>query len=294
MASSDGSALAALEAALAKCQRPGVRSVVEAALDLQKSTEACTDLQMLERLASDAFADIAELETLVSDLPSAVADLVAAEIAVKRCRANFIDAQRAQRAAAQQPAAPPAPAPAGVPADPPAAPAAAPPAPEALAEVPEAFQRDNFTSLKKWAWDQGQSYVTVYLTIAGLQDQGQVHCAFLTQSFDLRCIDCDGKHYRMAVPNLCEPVLPKQCSVAVKKDSLKLKLKKAAPGDWAGLDDGQKKKDLQHKKLADSGASTAELLKNMYDNADDQTRVDLAKAAIEGQKKRESTWQENM
>eukprot|EP00667_Euglena_gracilis_P013560 EG_transcript_13987 len=155
--------------------------------------------------------------------------------------------------------------------------------------MPAAFDLGNFLSFKQWAWDQSSSFVTVYLTVEGLEDVAQVHCSFQRQSFDFRCLQCKGRNYRLHVPTLCEDILPAGSSVVVKTGSARIKLRKAHDLEWPGLDDVEKRKKAQHKQLADSGATTEELLRNMYLQADDKTRADLAKAAAEGQKKRTET-----
>eukprot|EP00668_Euglena_longa_P045651 GGOE01061328.1.p1 GENE.GGOE01061328.1~~GGOE01061328.1.p1 ORF type:complete len:303 (-),score=76.42 GGOE01061328.1:178-1059(-) len=155
-----------------------------------------------------------------------------------------------------------------------------------IATFPAAFDLATFLPFKQWGWDQSSSFVTVYLTLDGLVDQAQVHCGFQRQSFDFRCIHCAGKHFRLYIPALCMDIVPSESSVVVKTGSARIKLRKADMKEWCGLDDTEKRKKAQHKQLADSGATTEELLRNMYLQADDKTREDLTKAAAEGQKKR--------
>jgi len=155
------------------------------------------------------------------------------------------------------------------------------------AKIPPEFECASFTPIAKYAWDQGKSLVTIYLTMDGLSDQNQVHCNFTQKAIDLRIINCNGKNYRLAIPNLCYAIQPSNCTLQVKLNNLKVKMKKGDAKDWEGLDDTERKKKEQHAQLASSGATTEDLLRNMYNQADDATRESLAKAAMEGQKKRD-------
>eukprot|EP00993_Chasmostoma_nieuportense_P002835 NODE_3599_length_937_cov_41.467901_g3447_i0.p1 GENE.NODE_3599_length_937_cov_41.467901_g3447_i0~~NODE_3599_length_937_cov_41.467901_g3447_i0.p1 ORF type:complete len:271 (-),score=102.23 NODE_3599_length_937_cov_41.467901_g3447_i0:125-880(-) len=159
-------------------------------------------------------------------------------------------------------------------------------APAPLAKKPAVVEPapPKFEEIKKYAWDQSTKQVTVYLSLA---EVGQCHCDFQTTSLLFTCVDKSGKSLRLRIPTLCEPIDTAQSTYVVKPERVVLKLRKHANVEWTGLDDTEKRKKAQHQKLASSGASTAELLANMYNNADDKTREELSQAALQGRIKRE-------
>ena len=77
----------------------------------------------------------------------------------------------------------------------------------------------------------------------------------------------------------------------IKRDRIQLRLTKAAPGDvWSALDDAvDRKKADRDSRLAQGdlkGASTQQLLADMYANAGDEERASLLAAAAAGEDKR--------
>eukprot|EP01012_Entosiphon_sulcatum_P013578 TRINITY_DN1879_c0_g1_i1.p1 TRINITY_DN1879_c0_g1~~TRINITY_DN1879_c0_g1_i1.p1 ORF type:complete len:266 (-),score=55.32 TRINITY_DN1879_c0_g1_i1:549-1346(-) len=146
----------------------------------------------------------------------------------------------------------------------------------------------SFVEIKKYAWDQTDAFVKVYVSIDGLEKENQLEYTIHSNRVDLRCYDARGHHYSLVLGPLCEPIDKAQSSVLVKPGRFVLKLKKAVGGvEWASLDNLAKLQKLRHEQLVHSGASTAELLANMYAQADDETRQSLAHAAHEGRLKRE-------
>eukprot|EP01062_Namystynia_karyoxenos_P018026 TRINITY_DN16678_c0_g1_i1.p1 TRINITY_DN16678_c0_g1~~TRINITY_DN16678_c0_g1_i1.p1 ORF type:complete len:299 (+),score=108.77 TRINITY_DN16678_c0_g1_i1:224-1120(+) len=140
-----------------------------------------------------------------------------------------------------------------------------------------------------YAWDQSDKFVKIYVDLPGVGSAERVYCHFQPQAFDFRAVGVAGKHYRCAVHQLCESINIRESTVLVKPNKFVIKLVKLRKcTEWSGVDDVEKRKKLQHKKLADSGATTEELLANMFKDADDKTRAELSQAAFEGRKKRES------
>lgn len=142
--------------------------------------------------------------------------------------------------------------------------------------------------IKQYAWDQSDQYVKVYVSLDGLTgDSSQVDCQFHANRFEATCFGVKGSNYSLRLGPLYEPIDPKQCSVLVKPGRFVVKLKKSVKSEWAGLDNIAKLQKLRHEQLVHGGASTAELLANMYADADDETRRGLAEAAHQGRLKRE-------
>ena len=81
------------------------------------------------------------------------------------------------------------------------------------------------------------------------------------------------------MPTLCAAVVPEQCSCVRKPpDTLLVKLRKAEGDEWGSLDDSAaKKKAKQEEKVkANEGKSTAQLLSEMYADADEEGKDDAA------------------
>eukprot|EP01064_Diplonema_japonicum_P016719 TRINITY_DN2473_c1_g2_i1.p1 TRINITY_DN2473_c1_g2~~TRINITY_DN2473_c1_g2_i1.p1 ORF type:complete len:210 (+),score=74.62 TRINITY_DN2473_c1_g2_i1:48-677(+) len=151
-----------------------------------------------------------------------------------------------------------------------------------------------YTTLARYAWYEEAGYVKVTCDLENLKDADDVICDFQTESFCFSAVgvpDKTGKkhNYRLGVTQLHSDVKPSSCVLTKKDNKFGIKLVKQERGEeWKSLDRSEKVKQGQHKSLADSGASTEELLQNLYKNADDKTRADLSRAAFEGRLKREA------
>merc|ERR1712138_270338 len=122
-----------------------------------------------------------------------------------------------------------------------------------------------------YSWDQTDKFVTLYVPVEGATAAGTTR--------------------RLVVSNLCGPVDAARSKLVLKRDRIQLRLAKAAPGDvWSALDDtlDRRKADrdarLAHGDL--KGASTQQLLADMYANASDEERASLLAAAAAGADKR--------
>ncbi|KAJ9444108.1 hypothetical protein DIPPA_11714 [Diplonema papillatum] len=202
-------------------------------------------------------------------------------------------ANRAAISAQIDRAAPPAPAPAPPRESAAAAlenPADAPPAPAGF--DPSLF---SFKPVKKYAWDQKDKTVSVYCDLPNLKDADLVEPKFGQLDFSVYMVGVpvnpgseQKENYKLDVPALCHKISAAKSAVLRKDHRLVVRLSKLEPGkEWSGLDDSEDRKKANHEALVSSGADTAELLANMYRNADDETREKLSKAAHEGRLKRE-------
>lgn len=151
-----------------------------------------------------------------------------------------------------------------------------------------------FGSISKYAWDQSKKFVKIYVTLAGIDSvpDSQVVCDVQPGAlrFEVQGLPPPSANMRLAV-TLHSAVDPAQSSWARKADSMLLiKLRKAAEGEeWGSVDESavqkakKKAQDLEQNK----GKSTAELLSNMYAEADEEGKASLAAAWESGRSKRE-------
>eukprot|EP01065_Artemidia_motanka_P039200 TRINITY_DN48072_c0_g1_i1.p1 TRINITY_DN48072_c0_g1~~TRINITY_DN48072_c0_g1_i1.p1 ORF type:complete len:292 (+),score=109.16 TRINITY_DN48072_c0_g1_i1:57-878(+) len=263
------------------------------------AADLTSEIEVLE----DDVAELRHLQTIAKRpgvhrvLRDALAEATGriADIRKRLVEAGAVPAPVVEAAAASEPT------PAPKAAEPPAAAAsaaeaAAPePAPETPNDKAAAAKRADdaagisWQTITKFAWDQTDRFVKVYVDLPGVGSSERSYCHFQQGSFDFRAVGVSGKSFRLAVHSLCEAINVKESSVLVKADKFVLRIAKLIRGtEWSGLDDVEKKKKAQHKKMAEGGATTEELLANMYHDADDKTRQELSQAAHEGRKKRET------
>lgn len=147
-----------------------------------------------------------------------------------------------------------------------------------------------FGQIPKYAMDQTDKFVKVYVDLPGVGASDH-YSSFAPRCFDFRAkgVGPQGKNIRFCIRNLYDSINISKSEVLVKADKFVVKLAKLKTGqNWDELDDVAKIKKLKHEMMAGTGATTEELLANMFHDADDETRASLSKAAHEGRLKREA------
>eukprot|EP01061_Rhynchopus_euleeides_P021036 TRINITY_DN34207_c0_g1_i1.p1 TRINITY_DN34207_c0_g1~~TRINITY_DN34207_c0_g1_i1.p1 ORF type:complete len:268 (+),score=121.10 TRINITY_DN34207_c0_g1_i1:44-847(+) len=175
---------------------------------------------------------------------------------------------------------------------------AAPPQPPADEEMepPQAVPEGvaSFTPLGRYSWDQSDRFVKIYCDLPNLSQAQDCGCSFNLTSFTFWAAGVPGAagrvvSHKLCIPQLCEKISNAGSSLIRKDGKFVVRLAKLSRGvEWSGLDDSEKRKQQEHKSLVDKGATTEELLANMYRNADDKTRSELSQAAHQGRVKRET------
>eukprot|EP00929_Paragymnodinium_shiwhaense_P084169 TRINITY_DN44995_c0_g1_i1.p1 TRINITY_DN44995_c0_g1~~TRINITY_DN44995_c0_g1_i1.p1 ORF type:complete len:984 (+),score=329.16 TRINITY_DN44995_c0_g1_i1:118-3069(+) len=170
------------------------------------------------------------------------------------------------------------------------------------AVLPEARQApDDFgvgeldapSKISKFAFDQSDKFVSLYIDCdgAGSLPADAVEMVLRPRGV-LLVVRQAGKKKWFKVHNLCKEIDMEASTKKVKSDMIVLKLKKAQQGEkWSDLTD---EKDLYQKKreyrIAHGdlkGATTEELLADMYKNANDEEREGLRDAMRVNRQKRE-------
>jgi len=125
--------------------------------------------------------------------------------------------------------------------------------------------------------------VTVYIDLPGIgASKDRVNCIFTEQKFDVQVRNHNGVNYRMIKEPLEKDIVPKLCKTIVKKDQIKLKLRKKK-GDysydtWNRLTaKGGKRKDFNKD---DPSGGLMSMMKDMYDEGDDQTKKMIGEAMM--------------
>jgi calcyclin binding protein len=165
----------------------------------------------------------------------------------------------------------------------------APPKPEP-APTPPVVPNGYFVPIDRFSFDAGSSsapFVTVYVDLprVGSIARDLVTCDFTSSSFDMIVKDLNGKSYRLWKENLEKDIDTEKSKIIVKADKIVIKLAKIK-GDYGGYDywskltDKKADKKKGKAKAADPQSSIMELMKNMYDDGDDNMRKVIGESML--------------
>ncbi|XP_076957113.1 uncharacterized protein LOC143632488 [Bidens hawaiensis] len=134
-----------------------------------------------------------------------------------------------------------------------------------------------YTTLGSFSWDQDADKVKIYVFLEGV-DQEKIQTDFNPMSVDVKFHDVQGKDYRCAIPKLNKEIVPKKCKVLVKPTKVIITLVKASKGNWLDLHFKEDKIKPSLDKERDPMAGIMDLMKNMYEEGDDEMKKTIAKA----------------
>ncbi|KHG02883.1 Calcyclin-binding [Gossypium arboreum] len=135
----------------------------------------------------------------------------------------------------------------------------------------------NYVSVSSFSWDQDMDKVKIYVFLEGVE-QEKIQTDVKPLSFDVKFHDVKGKNYRCAVPKLNKEIVPEKCKVVVKPTRVIITLFKASKGDWPDLYSKEDKLKPNLDKEQDPMAGIMDLMKNMYEEGDDEMKRTIAKA----------------
>ncbi|GFQ89604.1 calcyclin-binding protein [Trichonephila clavata] len=149
------------------------------------------------------------------------------------------------------------------------------------------------TKLYNYGWDQSDKFLKIYLTMNGIQNfpADSVNANFAAKSVEIHILD-EGKKINsvLAVNNLLHPIIPGESYFKVKTDMVVVFLKKSSSVDWQCVTEVEKKskeaKTPKFDKEEDAGASLMSLMKQMYEDGDDDMKRTIAKAWTEARDKK--------
>mmetsp|Transcript_17401 Transcript_17401/g.22631 ORF Transcript_17401/g.22631 Transcript_17401/m.22631 type:complete len:268 (+) Transcript_17401:107-910(+) len=162
----------------------------------------------------------------------------------------------------------------------------------------ESVVRRNDTEMMNWiepsyGWEQGEynsPWVTIFVNIENVgQVKDQVTCDFGVDSFDLRALGVDGtKNYRLVIEALDKDIVPDESEIIVKKNRIKIKLKKIkgeySYEQWLDLKKKGGKAAKLKEKNKDPSSSIMDLMKDMYESGDDKTRKIIAESMMKSRR----------
>ncbi|KAJ7947301.1 Calcyclin-binding protein [Quillaja saponaria] len=134
-----------------------------------------------------------------------------------------------------------------------------------------------YATLGSFSWDQDNDKIKVYVFLEGVDEQ-KIETEFKTTSFDVKFHDVQGKNYRCAIPKLNKEIVPEKCKVVVKPTKVIITLTKASKGNWLDLHYKEDKLKPNLDKEKDPMAGIMDLMKNMYEEGDEEMKKTIAKA----------------
>ncbi|XP_058201318.1 uncharacterized protein LOC131316063 isoform X3 [Rhododendron vialii] len=135
----------------------------------------------------------------------------------------------------------------------------------------------NYLTLGSFSWEQDIDKVKIYVSLEGV-DQEKMEIVFKPMSIDVKFHDVQGKNYRCAIPKLNKEIVPEKCKVVVKPTRVIITLPKASKGNWLDLHFKEDKLKPNVDKGGDPMAGIMDLMKNMYEEGDDEMKKTIAKA----------------
>ncbi|XP_049934438.1 uncharacterized protein LOC116256539 [Nymphaea colorata] len=128
-----------------------------------------------------------------------------------------------------------------------------------------------------WASNLRRISCQLYVSLEGV-DQEKVDAVFKEMSVDVKFHDVEGKNYRCAIPKLNKEIVPEKLKVTVKPNKVIITLHKASKGNWMDLHFKEDKLKPSMDKEKDPMAGIMDLMKNMYEEGDDEMKKTIAKA----------------
>lgn len=135
----------------------------------------------------------------------------------------------------------------------------------------------NYITLASFSWDQDNEKLKIYVSLEGVQEE-KIETVFKPMSVDVKFHDVQGKHYRCAIPKLNKEIVPEKCKVVVKPSRVIITLFKASKGNWLDLHFKEDKLKPNLDKEKDPMAGIMDLMKNMYEEGDEEMKRTIAKA----------------
>ncbi|KAJ0018740.1 hypothetical protein Pint_09963 [Pistacia integerrima] len=135
----------------------------------------------------------------------------------------------------------------------------------------------SYVTLASFSWDQDNEKVKIYISLEGVE-QDKMETDFKQMSFDVKFHDVKGKNYRLTIPKLNHEIVPEKCKVVVKPARVIITLIKASKGNWLDLHFKEDKLKPNLDKERDPMGGIMDLMKNMYEEGDEEMKRTIAKA----------------
>ncbi|XP_021341769.1 calcyclin-binding protein-like [Mizuhopecten yessoensis] len=144
---------------------------------------------------------------------------------------------------------------------------------------------------KNYAWDQSEKFMKIYAQLPDVQSLAtdKITCDFTDRSIRLQVRELKNKNHQWHVANLMEEIVPEESYFKVKTNSVLVMLKKKAVKTWPYVTEREKKASDNKKPKADESKdpndSLMDMMKQMYDDGDDEMKKNITKAWSESRNK---------
>ncbi|KAF5273443.1 hypothetical protein FQA39_LY07460 [Lamprigera yunnana] len=148
--------------------------------------------------------------------------------------------------------------------------------------------------VNNYAWDQSSKYVKFYVTFKNVQTipPENISCKFTFNSLELNVRDLEDKDYIFTINNLLMAVNPTESNWKVKADMVLINVAKVEQNHWDFVTEIEKRASQAKKlppldpdKSTDPSEGLMSLMKNMYEQGDDEMKRTIAKALHESRAK---------
>ncbi|KAK8792967.1 hypothetical protein WA158_005131 [Blastocystis sp. Blastoise] len=152
---------------------------------------------------------------------------------------------------------------------------------------------ESFITVTSFSWDQDTKKVFIYL-MDGFEGIGnvpkeQITSSFSNNSFELVIKGFNNKNYKFAQNNLFGEIDAEKSSVKIGKNRITIYLIKKDSNNWDSMN---RTKPLLNPTMpgpsADPNAGLMDMMKQMYENGDDEMKRTITKAMFESQEKAKS------
>ncbi|VDK17405.1 unnamed protein product [Anisakis simplex] len=146
--------------------------------------------------------------------------------------------------------------------------------------------------ITNYGWDQSDKYVKIYITMTNIQSVSaeQIAVNFNANSFEMHVKNVDGKNYFLTMKDLLCAIKPESSYFKQKTDLLLIMLKKVKEAEeWKYLTKAERaskeKRQPKFDEKADPQESLMTMMKQLYDEGDDDMKRTIRKAWHESQNK---------
>jgi calcyclin binding protein len=163
-----------------------------------------------------------------------------------------------------------------------------------VAPVKPSIPKGRYTKeITTYGWDQSDAFMKIYVSdLKGVQNLNKENISLecSKNGFKLKIQDLDGKDVMLQISNLFDEIIPSESKHKVKTDTVLVMLKKQEKGKtWAYVTQQEKKtKEKKTPKMdenADPQDSLMNMMKQMYEDGDDEMKRTISKAWYESRNK---------
>jgi len=152
-----------------------------------------------------------------------------------------------------------------------------------------------YATLNQYSWEQTDTNAKLYVEIEGIGSlpKDAVEVTFKNTGVEMKVHNLNGKNYKFSLSNLAKQIDTTACTYSLKPKRAIITLKKKASGHWDSIfhkEDMLKKP--KGKEPADPSKGLMDMMKNLYENGDEETKKMIAKTWTESREKKDSKFGE--